>query len=158
MIAQLVVRRNGNGELPWSTGCADLEINYQVGNCKLHTAVACKFGSLRTTELALLDTGAEYSIIGSDIINAVSSDLGPIDLPMTMSTRVGRMEGALRRLAITLVANTDCGVDLTVQATVFATQDWAHPPVLGFRGFLEWIHLALEPGQDNPYLYFGKLF
>lgn len=74
-----------------------------------------------------------------------------------MSTRLGRIEGRLHRLSVTLVA--DDGRDLQVAATVLIAPEWLGPPVLGYRGLLERVRIALDPGvaDDDQWLYFGEV-
>lgn len=77
----------------WSSGCSLFFVNRKQGSSRLHVAVECRFGTREETDLALLDTGAE----------------------------------------------------------------WSGPIVLGYRGFLERIRFALDPGvvPGEQMFYFG---
>jgi hypothetical protein len=59
-------------------------------------------------------------------------------------------------MPIALVA--DDGSDYIVDATVLVIRGWPGPPVLGFRGFLERVRVALDPGcgSDDAWFYFGE--
>ena len=76
-----------------------------------------------------------------------------------MSTRFGVLKGDLVRLAVTLLADPDCGVDLTVDATVAVIPDWPGPIILGYQGFLERLRFALDPGNtlDGELFFFGEV-
>ncbi|MCP4104714.1 MAG: hypothetical protein GY749_04125 [Desulfobacteraceae bacterium] len=65
------------------------------------------------------------------------------------------MDGALHRMNISLPAYS--GDDLTVESTVFISEEWEGPIVLGFKGFLERIRFALDPGiaAGEQFFYFG---
>jgi hypothetical protein len=44
-----------------------------------------------------------------------------------------------------------------MESTVFVSEDWPGPIVLGFRGFLEKLRIALDPGvrHSEQLFYFG---
>jgi hypothetical protein len=44
---------------------------------------------------------------------------------------------------------------LETEATFFVSPDWPGPMVIGWKGCLEWIRFALDPGEDA--IYFGEL-
>ena len=119
----------------------------------------CRIGSLEETYLALLDTGAEWSVIGGETAK-ILEDEDELDLPtesFNMSTRLGRIYGSIHRLNISLLAKQNYGHDLTVESSVFVSEEWVGPIVLGFRGFLEKIRFALDPGvvSGEQMFYFG---
>ncbi|UCH98605.1 MAG: hypothetical protein JSV88_05275 [Candidatus Aminicenantes bacterium] len=74
-----------------------------------------------------------------------------------MSTRLGRISGSLYRINITLIAEKNRDYDLTVESSVFVSKEWEGPIVLGYRGFLEKIRFALDPGvvPGEQMFYFG---
>jgi hypothetical protein len=51
----------------------------------------------------------------------------------------------------------DDGDDLAIRGTFLIAPSWAGPIVLGYRGFLERIRIALDPGirADDAWLFFG---
>ncbi len=119
-------------------------------------AVRCKLPGVPGIEMALLDTGAQWSMIGGELARIL---LGSIEItndkPPAMQTRKGRMQGKMGRLTITLVAEE--GRHLDVDATVMLSEDWPGPVVLGYRGLLERARLALDPGigSADRWLFFG---
>ena len=74
-----------------------------------------------------------------------------------ISTRLGRIPGSLYRINITLIAEENRDYDLTVESSVFVSKEWRGPIVLGYRGFLERIRFALDPGvvPGEQMFYFG---
>ncbi|NIM13411.1 MAG: hypothetical protein GTO45_14950 [Candidatus Aminicenantes bacterium] len=67
------------------------------------------------------------------------------------------MSGSLHRINISLLADQKSGYDLTVESSVFISEEWDGPIVLGYRGFLERIRFALDPGviSGEQMFYFG---
>jgi len=103
----------------------------------------------------MLDTGAHWTLIGSEHIELLGNELGEGLGAVMMSTRLGRFHGTLHRLPIRLLA--DLGTDITVDATCLALKKWTGPSVLGFSGFLERLRFALDPGdmQTPARIHFG---
>lgn len=102
--------------------------------------------------LALLDTGAEWSVLDPEI--AGESGLAEVDgQEITMEHRHGRTAGKLVRARLTMLADEGDGLD--VEATVFVPVE--HWPTgrnfIGYLGFLERIRVALDPQSRD--LYFG---
>ena len=93
----------------------------------------------------MLDTGARWTLIGSELIELLGDELGEGLEAVTMSTRLGRFQGTLHRLPIRLLA--DQGTDITVNATCLALKTWEGPNILGFTGFLERLRFALDPAD-----------
>lgn len=122
----------------------------------LIVAVRCRIDGANDNFAALLDTGAEWSVLGGALAESLlrQEDLG---LFVAMHTRLGRIEGRLQRLLVTLLAND--GQELQVPATVLLAPDWSGPPVLGYRGFLERLRFALDPGVSvsDQWMYFGAV-
>jgi hypothetical protein len=142
--------------LPWSQGSAEPRLDEERQTGRLPVAVWCRFGALPHRELAMLDTGAHWTLIGPELIESLGDQLGAELDSLTMSTRIGNFKGTLHRLPIHLIAEQ--GADVTVEATCLALPDWEGPTILGFHGFLERLRFALEPGMsaDTPgRFYFG---
>lgn len=134
-----------SGSLPWNTSSAEVFLDQPRPTGVLPVAVRCRFGS-QPEELAMLDTGAQWTLIGPELIELLGDELGEGLEAITMSTRIGRFQGTLYRLPIRLLA--DRGTDVTVDATCCALKAWPGPNILGFTGFLERLRFALEPAMD----------
>lgn len=156
MASQLLIK-NGSKTVPWSKGAKEFLADYNSGSSLYNIAVSCQLGSLDIEEIAMLDTGSTWSVIGDEIAEIISGDLSaPMD-HLKFSTRLGRFNGYMHRLNITLKA--DWGEDLLIECTVVVLQSWPGPTVLGYKGFLENINFAIEPAkslEDIPTFYFGK--
>jgi hypothetical protein len=102
--------------------------------------------------LAQLDTGAAWSVLGSE----AAKDLGFINRigeRVVLSSRFGTYWGHLVRLPVTFVA--DEGESLETDGTFFVSADWPSPVTfLGYSGLLDSIRFALDP-QANHF-YFGS--
>ncbi len=132
-------------------------VSSKVGEWRLPVAVKCRVGSLEETDLALLDTGAEWSVIGGETAKIIEGELNLPTESFSMSTRLGKIYGSLYRINITLIAEKKSDYDLTVESSVFVSTQWEGPIVLGYRGFLERIRFALDPGviPGEQMFYFG---
>src|SRR4030042_2695793 len=152
-------RHSGTNYDIWSDGYAPFLANHTHGLHTLLIAVNCRIGDLEVTEFALLDTGAEWSVIDTDTARILGDQLGPFTESITLSTRRGRVRGGLHRLKITLLAEKNCGSDLSIDGTVFVSEEWDGPIVLGYRGFLERIRVALDPGltDGQQIFFFGEI-
>ncbi|OQX23344.1 MAG: hypothetical protein BWK80_26510 [Desulfobacteraceae bacterium IS3] len=141
----------------WSTGCACFYIRHKVGRWYLSVAVKCQIGTLDISDFVLLDTGAEWSVIGGELAMLLKNELSPPIESFSMSTRFGRIFGSLHHINICLTAKQGCGNDLTVESSVFVSEEWEGPTVLGYRGFLEKIRFAFDPGvvPGEQIFYFG---
>lgn len=139
----------------WSTGCAQYDIERDGGNSPLVVAARCRLGRQETVEWALLDTGAQWSVIGGEVAEALEGELHDSGIEIKMETRFGNYVGRLCRLEVTLEA--DEGDALLVEATVLVLPEWPGPVVLGYRGFLERIRLGLDPGSgaNDQWMFFG---
>ena len=69
---------------------------------------------------------------------------------VTISSRVGTVEGKLVRARTTLVAED--GDSLEVDSTVFVSRDWPAGNFIGYSGLLERIRFALDP-QANAFMF-----
>ena len=111
--------------------------------------VQVKFGGIRV--LAMLDTGASWSVLSADL----ADELGLFDgdgEPMTVSSRIGTVQGRLVRAKTTLVA--DDGDALDIDSTVFVSRQWPAGNFIGYTGLLERIRFAVDP-QDNAFIFGG---
>ena len=154
---RFLIERISDQEEVWSSGCASFFIDHSSGIWRLPIAVRCRIGSLDLEYLALLDTGAEWSVIGGETAKMVEDELDFQTESLNMSTRLGRISGKLHRIEISLIADPNCGRDIAVESTVFVSDEWAGPLVLGYRGFLERIRFAFDPGMisGDQWFYFG---
>ncbi|GEM_PF-2730638 len=108
----------------WSTGCASFYIRHKVGRWYLSVAVKCQIGTLDISDFVLLDTGADRSVIGGEMAILLENELGPPIDSFSMSTRFGRIFGSLHHIPICLTAKQGCGNDLTVESSVFVSEEW----------------------------------
>lgn len=119
---------------------------------------SCQLGRHLQT-IALLDTSAEFSVIGGEIATAVSEDLSEPIEDVKMHTRLGMQHGTLHKLQIALVSAPGSGRDVALDATVAVLPHWSGPGVvLGVSGFLEHIRVAIDPdcgGGRKPWIWFG---
>ncbi len=101
---------------------------------------------------AQLDTGAAWSILDAEIADTLSL-LGGEGEPVTMSTRLGEVNGRLERTSLAIVA--DEGESISIEATVCISPDWHAGNFLGYGGLLERVRFALD-ASDNSF-YFGPI-
>ncbi len=102
--------------------------------------------------LALLDTGAEWSVLAREI----AEEIGLLDADghvITLRHKDGSTPGKLVRTTVTMLA--DEGTALDVDATVFIPDgEWpGSRNFIGYSGLLEKVRLGLDP-QNND-VYFG---
>ncbi len=131
------------------TGRAAYDVDHLHPTGKIIVAARCRLASQPVVELALLDTGACWTLIPTELADEISNELVPTGELVSLSTRLGQYEGELHRLRVTLVA--DEGSDLSVEATVFVPvgdSAWHGPLVLGYRGCLDRICFALSPAMN----------
>lgn len=138
---------DGEPRPPWCTGIARFEVDVTRSSSRLIVATRCRLGGVGSDIQALLDTGAEWSLVGGEIAQALEKEADDEAKEMVMSTRLGSVHGRLHRLDVTLVA--DEGEDLCVSSSVLLAPSWDGPPVLGYHGFLERIRFGLDPGHIN---------
>ena len=152
-------RYSGTNYDIWSDGYAPFLTDHKHGSHNLLIAVNCRLGDLDVTEFALLDTGATWSVIDIDTARILGDQLGPSTESIDYSTRFGKIRGDLHRLKITLLAETNCGSDLSVDGTVFVSEYWPGPIVLGYHGCIERIRIALDPGLivGRQIFFFGEI-
>lgn len=63
-------------QILWSSGCSLFFVNRKQGSSRLHVAVECRIGNREVTDLALLDTGAQWSVIGGETAKIFEDELG----------------------------------------------------------------------------------
>lgn len=171
MAARVV--HDGQPTPPWATGYARFEPLYKHEAYQLTVAVRCRIGNIPGELFALLDTGAQWSIIGGEVAEALQGDepetgahpsfpsgrrkrRQAIADEINISTRLGEFRGRLHRVQVTLVA--DSGMDLLVESSVVLVPSWSGPLILGYGGFLEHFRIAMDPGCDARVsrLFFGS--
>jgi hypothetical protein len=103
--------------------------------------------------VALLDTGAEWSVLDGGIAASLRSELEDLEVDIDLCTRLGLVHGRLHRLTVELLADAAGGESLMVDATILVVPGWIGPVVLGMSGMLERVRLALDP--EGPTFYFG---
>lgn len=102
--------------------------------------------------LAQLDTGAPWTVLNAEIADALSLLNGDGE-QVRMSTREGAFNGRLERTTIDIIADEGEGESLSINATVWVSQDWPGGTFLGYGGLLERVKFAIDP-TDN-FFYFG---
>ena len=99
----------------------------------------------------MLDTGASWSVLNAEL----ADDLELFDRDgdtVTISSRMGTVQGKLVRAMTTLVA--DDGDSVEVDSTVFVSRDWPAGSFIGYSGLLERIRFAIDP-HDNAFIFGG---
>ena len=102
--------------------------------------------------MALLDTGAEWSVLDREIAESIGLT-GADGLAITLRHKNGNSSGRLVKANVRLVA--DEGVDLVVEATVFVPDENndVGGTFVGYTAFLEQVKFGLDP--QNNQIYFG---
>ena len=149
------LRLDGSGR-PWSTSSSRYRVATEHEGTILTVAVRCVIADLPFENQALLDTGAAWSIIGGELAEMLEPGSGASGQTMILSTRIGRIRGTLREIDVVLMAER--GESLTVTGSVLIAPGWTGPVVLGYRGFLERIRFALDPGAgpDDAWFFFSS--
>lgn len=141
----------------WATGAARLLSEIPVGPHVLPVALCCRIGESMGEEIALLDTGAAWSVVHREVVEAVGLAEDPDGALLTITSRFGSHSGRVTPLPLTLLAEDGWGDDLEVSARAVVMDDWPGPVVLGYHGVLETVRLAIDPGvlPGDAYVYFG---
>lgn len=100
--------------------------------------------------LAMLDTGAPWSLLDSDVAAALNLLDGEGE-PTTVRTWRGTVTGRLERIRLRLHA--DEGSSLDFEATFLVAPDW-QGNFLGYGGLLQHIRFAID--ATNNHFYFGR--
>lgn len=122
----------------------------QGRSARIYVRVAVQ--GMKEAFLALLDTGAEWSILDREI----AEQIGLTDIDgeaATLRHKEGTTHGKLVRTTVTMLADEGDGLD--VEATVFVP-DGAWPTgrnFIGYSGFLEKLRIGLD--AQNNQVYFG---
>lgn len=130
-------------------GVRDYVTDAEEGAHRLLIAVPCQVGAFPYASPALLDTGAEWSVLSTEVFELLGGPECDIGEEAVLSSRFGRIKGNLARVPIRFAAGE--GEDLEFIATFFASPDWYGPTVLGWRGCLERMRFALDPARDLFY-------
>jgi hypothetical protein len=130
-------------------GRAFYRSDYHHGAEQHFVAVLCRPLDSPDVVPPLLDTAAEWCVLPAKL----ARDWGcaePAHQPeASLLTRFGRTNGHLSRLSIVFPALQ--GADLTVDATCFISDSWPGPMVIGWKGCLERMRFALDPGDESFY-------
>jgi len=126
----------------------DEDANALEGTAKIFVKI--EPSNLGAPVLAQLDTGCPWSILKPEIAEAINL-MDEEGQPQSLSTRLGLVNGQLKRTTITIIA--DDGNSIDVEATVFISADWTAGNFLGYGGLLERVRFAVDP-QEN-FFYFG---
>jgi len=109
------------------------------------------FGGMSRAVTAQVDTGAAWSILGSEVAERLGL-FGESGEAARIRTSFGVKDGVLVRVPLRIVAEE--GESLDVTGTFFVTRDWPEGlTFLGYSGLLDSIRFALDP-QVNDF-YFG---
>lgn len=155
MAGNLVIESD-NGHEIWSTGLATF-VESEIAGRKIIVGVRCRISNAETEEIALLDTGSTYTVINSELVEEFENQLieeGEDEI----LTYAGKVEGKLVRLDKTLLAEEGDNLPIP-NALALISEEWYGPVVLGYRGLLDKIRIALDPGltPTSPQLfYFGS--
>lgn len=117
----------------------------------LLVAITCRVEGLAIR--SLLDTASEWCVLRWETAIALGWSAVSSGPPVPLSSRFGQVEGWLERLSLSFPAEE--GVTLEIEATWFISEDWPGPPVLGWKGCLERLRFALDPGEE--WFYFAEL-
>ncbi len=106
--------------------------------------------------MAILDTGAPYSICEPELAKEINFDPSEAIRDTTISTWAGEIKGSIYRANFSLMA--DDGESLFLDAPVFVPdlegQDFAPdfpPSFIGWIGCLQSIRFAVDPSSDTFY-------
>lgn len=127
--------------------------DFRAGPHRLVLAVACQLRQL--PYFALLDTAADWCVLPPEVADELGFELEPDPAVPPYSTRQGLVYGRLERMPVTLLAAE--GDPLEVDATWFVSAAWSGPVVLGWKGCLERLRLALDPTPGEEFIYFGPV-
>jgi hypothetical protein len=158
MTRRLLIANDNGPASSWSMGAARYQIGKRTQEGMLVVAVDCRVADVGEEVSVLLDTGAEWSIFGGVLASRLLDQTGSLgDSPVSMSTRLGRIRGKYCEVPVMFLA--DAGEPFEIAATVLLAPEWEGPPVLGYRGLLERIRFALDPGvtDADQWMYFGAV-
>lgn len=139
----------------WNIGAAEYYIGSRsdIKN-KFPVAIRCCIGNLLNEELALIDTGACYSMINEDTFTLIKASMTYIEDVHIITARGLRL-CKLYMMPIQLLA--DYGEPLSIEILTAVVPDWPEQTIIGMRGGLEKIRCAFDPGtKDDALFYFGS--
>jgi hypothetical protein len=140
------------------SGWAFLNETTKTDSIPLHVPISCAIlppnGGRAVESIALLDTGAAYSVLSCKVANDIDVRSCSPDLQdQLLSTRHGKLTGHVYALDVQLLA--DQGGDLVIPGRFFVSDDWPGPTVIAWKSCLEYGCFALD-GNSSPYrFYFG---
>jgi len=99
---------------------------------------------------ALLDKASPWSMLPASLSIDLGCDMSPDPyVPPLRTARVGRIAGRFERLWVQFPPSD--GDPLDVLVTFYLSPDWSGPLVIGWKGCLEGLRFALDPGEDRFY-------
>lgn len=126
---------------------------YAHGPDRIFVAVTCQLGELPDRVVALLDTAAEWCVMGRELAQDLDLHADSDNSGLLMLTRFGSIVGHLERVPVLLLAGD--GREMTVEATWFFSPNWPGPTVIGWKGCLERMRFGLDPSDES--FYFAEL-
>lgn len=147
----MILLRNG-GERFTESSASFLEQLEEEGSAKIYVRVR----SGRTSPFyAMLDTGAAWSIFHPELAAKLGLDEADgIEAPR-MLTLAGAQRGRLVKCPLTICA--DNGPDLELAATVYYSESWQGPNIIGYQGLLQAMRFAIDPAQNAGRWFFAAL-
>jgi hypothetical protein len=131
------------------TGRAKYQTDVAEAGATLELAVTCRVGDLDTAYRALLDTACPWCLLPPSVAAALGFDLETVG-DIRLHTRFGLLVGDIVRLPVTFVV--DEGEALDVESTCFLSPDWPGPVVIGWKGCLQRMRFAFDPGENDFYV------
>lgn len=136
--------RDGSTFATGRSSYLDADPRHPSETARIHVRVAFDGVSV----LALLDTGAAWTMLNAEVATAAGLLDQDDDSPkISISTRIGRIKGSLVRTTTTLVAEDGDSVEF--DSTVFVSREWFQQSVIGYSGLLERIRFAIDPGSNS---------
>lgn len=125
----------------------DNEPDHSARNAKVFVPITfvCEAADIPT--LALLDTGAEWSVIKWEIALQLQCDRLPSCGEVGYETRLGFFQGSLFRIPYRILAQT--GESLSGEGTFWASPGWDSLTILGYNGFLTSLRTGLDPSRSE---------
>lgn len=103
---------------------------------------------------AMVDTGAQFTVIAWEIAQQLG--LSGNGESLNYSTREGLFKGELVRHNLELRSEPGGeSQSLVVEATIWVSEQWRGPSILGYIGFLEKIRFAVDPSPGEQLFLFG---
>lgn len=135
-------------------GRAHYRTFHRYGLHRLVVAVECRLEGFGSPIVALLDTGAEWSLLPTDVARELGIS-GEYDEPVDeYSVRGGVLTGRRVRIQTSFPATE--GEELLLDASWFVADNWFGPVVLGWSGCLEGFRFALDPSPGQEQFYFDR--